>query len=125
MRRGVYSYTGRLRTSRAGGTGVVSPPAREGLRGERAVGGWGNEKSPRISRGLFSFRFRAGHWPGDSGSLYVPATTYFPRKPSIIGSVGLNCGVRNGNRCDPDDMITRTALQTEMRLSNHATLRKV
>ncbi len=74
----------------------------EGLQAARPAVAEKKRKKPTGStRGLFR--------------VFVPATTYFPRKPSIIGSVGLNCGVRNGNRCDPDDMITRTSLQTEMR----------
>ena len=40
------------------------------------------------------------------------AATYFPRaNPSIIGSVGLNFGVRNGNRCTSDDRTTREWLK--------------
>ena len=31
---------------------------------------------------------------------FVLAPTYFPRE-SIIGTTGLNFGVRNENRCDP------------------------
>ena len=32
--------------------------------------------------------------------------------PSIIGSVGLNFGVRNGNRCTPNDTVTKTVCES-------------
>ena len=54
--------------------------------------------------------------PGRIGIFFclALAVTYFPKasRPSIIGSVGLNYGVRNGNRCDPNDLATRNFIES-------------
>ena len=54
--------------------------------------------------------------PGGIGIFFclALAVTYFPKasRPSIIGSVGLNYGVRNGNRCDPNDLATRNFIES-------------
>ena len=68
--------------------------------------------APRAGLEPATYRLTAGCSTIElSRNILCLAVTYSPRtNPSTIGAEGLNCCVRDGNRCDPFAIITRQIL---------------